>query len=163
VPSRVAFFGWTIALDKILAHDNLRKRSTVIMEWCCMCKKNGESVDHLLLHCEVATQLWNYVFSLFGVEWVIPQSFLNLLACWNRVGGRDISKVIWRMVPLCIIWCIWQERNARTFEDKKCSVDGMRKNMITVLCIRVAPLYAFFIIFTLLINIYIHIYIHTHT
>jgi hypothetical protein len=37
-----------------------------------MCKKNGESVDHLLLHCEVAAWLWNYVFTLFGVEWVMP-------------------------------------------------------------------------------------------
>jgi hypothetical protein len=26
-----------------------------VVKWCCMCKKNGESVDHLLIHCEVAT------------------------------------------------------------------------------------------------------------
>ena len=63
----------------------------------------------------------------------MPQSFLDLLACWNRVGDRDISKVIWRMMPLCVTWCIWQERNARTFEDKECSVDWMRKNMISML------------------------------
>jgi hypothetical protein len=46
-PPRVACFGWTAALGKILTHDNLRKRSIVVVEWCCMCKKNGESVDHL--------------------------------------------------------------------------------------------------------------------
>ena len=112
VPSRVAFFGWTVALDKILTHDNLRKMSIVIVEWCCMCKKNRESVDHLLLHCELTSRLWNYAFSLFGAGWVMPRSFLDFLACWNQVGGRDISKVIWRMVPLCIIWCIWWETNA---------------------------------------------------
>jgi hypothetical protein len=133
VPSRVAFFGWTAALGKILTHDNLRKRNIVVVEWCCMCKKNGESVDHLLLHCEEAARLWNYVFTLFGVEWVMPRSFHDLLACWNGVGGRDISKIIWRMVPLCVTWCIWRERNARTFEDKECSMDGMRKNMISML------------------------------
>jgi hypothetical protein len=133
VPSRVAFFGWIAALGKILTHDNLRKMSIVVVEWCCMCKKNGESVDHLLLHCEVAARLWNYVFTLFGVEWVMPRSFLDVLACWNWMGGRDISKAIWRMVPLCVTWCIWRERNARTFGDKECSVDGMRKNMISML------------------------------
>jgi hypothetical protein len=72
VPTRVAFFGWSAALKKILTHDNLRKRNIVVVEWYCMCKKNKESVDHLLIHCEVATYLWHYVFTLFGMEWVMP-------------------------------------------------------------------------------------------
>jgi hypothetical protein len=29
----------------------------VVVEWCCMCKKSGESIDHLMLHCEVAREL----------------------------------------------------------------------------------------------------------
>jgi hypothetical protein len=57
VPTCVAFFGWTMALGKILTHDNLRKRNIVVVDWCYMCKKNSESVDHLLLHCEVASAL----------------------------------------------------------------------------------------------------------
>jgi hypothetical protein len=133
VPSRVAFFGWNAVLGRILTHDNMRKRSIVIVEWCCMCKKNGESVDHLLIHCEVATRIWHYMFTLFGIEWVMPQKVLDLFACWNHVGGRDLAKAIWRMVPLCVIWCIWRERNARLFEDKECSVDEVRKNMISIL------------------------------
>ena len=48
VPSRVAFFGWNAALGKFLTHDNLRKRRIVVVEWCCMCKKNGESIRSLI-------------------------------------------------------------------------------------------------------------------
>jgi hypothetical protein len=55
-----------------------------------MCKKNGESV-HLLIHCEVATRIY-YMFTLFGIEWVMPQKVLDLFACWNHVGGRDLAK-----------------------------------------------------------------------
>jgi hypothetical protein len=22
----------------------------IVIEWCCLCKKSGESIDHLLLH-----------------------------------------------------------------------------------------------------------------
>jgi hypothetical protein len=47
------FLGGLRLSTKILTHDNLRKRSILIVEWCCMCTKNGESVNHLLLHCEV--------------------------------------------------------------------------------------------------------------
>ena len=54
VPPRVAFFSWTAALGKILTIDNLRKRHFVVLEWCFICKRCGESVDHLLLHCPIA-------------------------------------------------------------------------------------------------------------
>jgi len=71
---------WTVALGKILTHDNLRRRHIVVVEWCCMCKKNGESIDHLLLHCDVARGVWSYFYSLFRVEWVMLRSVLDLLS-----------------------------------------------------------------------------------
>jgi hypothetical protein len=63
---------WTTALGKILTHYNLLKKNIVVVEWCCMCKKSEESVDHLLLYYEVAGALWNYIFILFGIECVMP-------------------------------------------------------------------------------------------
>ena len=61
---------WTVVLGKILALDNLRK-NIIVTEWYCMCKNSGESIDHLLLHCELAIEVWNIVFQLFGVTWVM--------------------------------------------------------------------------------------------
>ena len=72
VPPRIAFFSWTAALGKLLTIDNLRKRHLIIVDWCCLCKTSGESVDHLLLHCSLAWELWSMVFGLFGVCWVMP-------------------------------------------------------------------------------------------
>jgi hypothetical protein len=54
-----------------------------VMDWHCMCKKSGESVDHLLLNCEVARDLWVSIFHLFGTEWVMPQLVVELLASWR--------------------------------------------------------------------------------
>jgi hypothetical protein len=53
---------WTTALGKILTLDNLRKENVIIVEWCCMYKKCGESIYHLLLNCEVVTELWSVSF-----------------------------------------------------------------------------------------------------
>jgi len=35
----------------------------------------------------------------------------------GQVGRRDILE-LWRLVPLCLMWCIWRERNAQSFKDK---------------------------------------------
>ena len=80
IPSRVVFFVWTAALGKCLTIDNLRKRKVCILDWCYMCKCNSEIVDHLFLHCPVALELWDMVFGLFGVCWVMPTSVVELLA-----------------------------------------------------------------------------------
>lgn len=51
-----------------------------MIEWCCVCKKDGEIIDHLLIHCPIAKELWNMVFLLFGVQWTMPSGVAELLA-----------------------------------------------------------------------------------
>jgi hypothetical protein len=60
---RAAFFAWSVALGKILTTDNLRNRHVIVIDRCYMCKRNGEFIDDLLLHCEVACVLYNVFFS----------------------------------------------------------------------------------------------------
>ena len=119
---QVSFFSWTTALGKILTIDNLRKRHFVVLEWCYMCKRCGESVDHLLLHYPIAYEMWSMVFCLFGICWVMPQRVVDLLDCWSCNFRRHRNIVIWRMVPHCLMWCIWQEQNARSFEGRERSI-----------------------------------------
>jgi hypothetical protein len=120
----VAFFAWTTALEEILTLDNLRKRQIIVINRCCMCKKNEESVDHLLLHCEVVCVLWNAIFCRFRLSWVMPRRVVDLFACW-WTGGRSRSAVVWKMVPCCLLWCLWMERNDRQFEDKERSMEEL--------------------------------------
>jgi hypothetical protein len=51
--------------------DALRNQHVIVVDWCCMCKKSGESVDHLLLHCEMTSAPWNAFFSPIGFVWVM--------------------------------------------------------------------------------------------
>jgi hypothetical protein len=68
VPSKATFFVCSEALGKILTVDNLRKRHVIIVDRCCLCKRDGESVGHLLLHCDVAYALWTNIFNRFGIS-----------------------------------------------------------------------------------------------
>ena len=60
----------------------------VLAGWCCMCKNAEESVDHLLLHCWAARQLWHFVFKFVGIAWVLPVHVSNLLL----VGGIGLGR-----------------------------------------------------------------------
>ena len=88
---------------------------------CCCC---GETVDNLLLHCRKAYRLWCFVFRIFGISWV-PSCKVSdfLFSWWNWLGKH--SSYIWNLVPLCLMWCIWKERNRRTFEDLDRSKDQL--------------------------------------
>jgi hypothetical protein len=124
VPRRVAFFVWTAAWGNILTCDNLRSRGIVMVGWCCLCRCSGENVAHLLLHCPMARELWNYVFRRFGVDWVISGSVLEHLAGWRNWFGKHYPDV-WNLVPACVMWSLWRERNNRTFEDVELPVDKL--------------------------------------
>ena len=102
-PSRVAFFLWTATLGKILTADTLRKRNIILVSWCCMCKVDGETIDHLFLHCSLAYDLWSFVFSLFGVHWVMPRKVLDLLSCWQGSFRREQNLEIWAVIPHCLM------------------------------------------------------------
>uniref|UniRef100_A0A7N2MU36 Ultraviolet-B receptor UVR8 n=1 Tax=Quercus lobata TaxID=97700 RepID=A0A7N2MU36_QUELO len=133
IPSRVAFFAWSAALGKCLTIDNLRKRKVCILDWCYMCKRSSESVDHLFLHCPVASELWDMVFGLFGVCWIMPSSVVGLFACWQGHFGHLRNGVIWKVVPLCLMWCIWKERNSRCFEDSERAMPDLKLLFIRTL------------------------------
>lgn len=55
-------FSWLIIWNKGFA----------FVDWCVMCRCCRETVDRLMLHCEKAYWLWNFVFRSFGISWVLP-------------------------------------------------------------------------------------------
>lgn len=75
-----------------------------------MCRDNGESVDHLFLHCPMARSLWTFVFRSFDINWVLPKSVVDLMSGWWTLLGRHTSDV-WNLVPPCLVWTLWQEHN----------------------------------------------------
>jgi hypothetical protein len=64
------------------------------------------------------------MFSRFGLAWVMPRLVVDLLACWWS-SRRTRSVVVWKMLPTCLFWCLWQERNNRCFEDLERSFEDI--------------------------------------
>ena len=123
-PQCVSFFVWTAAWDKIITGDNLRLKGYDFVDWCILCRCCGEAVDHFLLYCGNAYRLWCFVYRLFGISWVPSSTVSDLLfSWWNWLEKR--SSHICNLVPLCLMWYIWRERNRQTFENLDRSDDQM--------------------------------------
>ncbi|KAF5463697.1 hypothetical protein F2P56_013842 [Juglans regia] len=133
VPSKVAFFRWVASLGKVLTTENLRRRGLFIADWCVLCKRDGESVNHLFVHCKVTRFLWNEVLSWTGLHWVMPREVVDLLVGWKGVKGCKKAMSVWKMIPPCLMWCIWLERNGRCFEDRECSLGDLRVFFLSTL------------------------------
>jgi hypothetical protein len=64
---------------------------------------------------------------------------LELLTSWGASVGYGHAKESWQLAPLCLLWCIWWEQNARLFEDVETSMVVLRKRLHNMLYIWIAP------------------------
>ena len=112
---RVSFFMWSVAWGRILTCDNLMCCGYIMVGWCCMCCNDGETGNHLLIHCTLASDLWNLVLRSFGVPWEFPNNIADLLFGWFNCFGKHNCSV-GNLVPLCLMWTVWHERNSRIFD-----------------------------------------------
>ena len=55
----------------------------------------------------------------------MPGSVAGLLSCWHQWLGKHNSD-IWNLVPGCLIWIVWLERNRWSFEDKEKMLDELK-------------------------------------
>ena len=98
VPKQVAFFLWTAAHGQIFTLDNLMLRGRSLANRCCMCHCDGESVDHLLLHCPVTHTPCIFMLQAFNIHWVMPSSVTGLLFCSHQwLGNHSLN--IWNLIP----------------------------------------------------------------
>lgn len=57
----------------------LQEEGVSLVNKCFMCKTEEESIDHMLLQYVITGFLWQLVFSLFGLQWVIHSSIRLML------------------------------------------------------------------------------------
>jgi len=123
-PLKATFFTWSAALSKILTMNNFRKRQVIVVDRCYMCKGNGESVDHIPLHCDVAYVIWITFFSRFGLSGVMSRHVVDMFTCWTTSNTRSVAT--WKMVSTCLLWCLWREMNDKTFKDRERTLEEIK-------------------------------------
>ena len=55
----------------------------------------------------------------------MPRSVSSFFFIWRDWFEKHFS-TIWNMVPACLMWLVWQECNARIFDDKERTLDHLK-------------------------------------
>ena len=89
-----------------------------------------ETNNHLFLHCRVTIQMWRMVYIISQEPWVMPEHTADLLSCWKK-REKDTKKW-WSIVPACVWWAIWRERNLRCHENITNTMQKVKENCINM-------------------------------
>lgn len=89
------------------------RRKKIMMNDCFLCKREGESCNHISFGCSFVYKLWIMVYGLLGISWAIAGTVRDeILARKGTTGGKKYAGLI----PLAIFGVMWKERNKRAFE-----------------------------------------------
>lgn len=84
---------------------------------CFLCLQEEDIIDHILVHCGYAKEVWHLCLSRVGVG--VPQSAQSAtFAAWWLEARKTIPTKQRRgfdTLVVVIAWSIWKQRNARVF------------------------------------------------
>lgn len=129
-PSKVKCFAWLVARRACLTQERLKRRGFQNSLQMFFCNEAEETNNHLFLHCKITSQICSLFLSLTETNWSGSEHPANLLSCWIRRGGSKSQKKWWKVIPACIWWTVWRERNGRCFKDKFNSIQKVKWNCI---------------------------------
>ncbi|WJZ89560.1 hypothetical protein VitviT2T_008772 [Vitis vinifera] len=130
VPTKVCFFAWEATWGKVLTLDRLQIRGVQLPNCCFLCGCDEENVNHILLYCIVTRALWDIIFGLIDIKWVLPETVKETLISWRGSFVGKKRKKIWKSIPLCIFWTVWKERNRLAFRGGVVNIQRLKSSFV---------------------------------
>ena len=124
------FFAWKASWGKALTLDQLKRRGWSLANRCFLCLVEEESINHILIHYTKIRVLWELIFALFGVMWVLQSFVRETLLGWHGSFVGKKRKKVWKIAPLCLFWMVWKERNRIAFNNEELSIQRMKNSFV---------------------------------
>jgi hypothetical protein len=90
-----------------------------------LCDQEDKTINHLLVGCVFARQVWSLVLQQLGLLQLAPQpSVTRFLGWWKRSTvaiPKEAHKGLNSLIIL-VAWEIWKHRNTCVFDNKRPSV-----------------------------------------
>lgn len=128
-PPRCKFFVWLTSLNRCWTADTLARRGLDHQESCPLCDQQEETVQHILVSCVFARDIWFQVLSKVGLQFLSPGTAdVVFQECWREAESKvpKIQKKGFNSIVILVAWWLWKHRNA-------CVSDGASPNINIVL------------------------------
>ncbi|CAN1796057.1 hypothetical protein LINPERHAP1_LOCUS20800, partial [Linum perenne] len=112
---------WCCFHGRILTLDNLKVRGFILPNWCALCRKQEESIDHLFIHCPFVSGIWGKVSSRLSISGPVPGGFQDLITGWKGLNCGTPFEAMHKVLLHSLCWHIWLERNEVIFRDARSS------------------------------------------
>ena len=103
----------------MLTWDQLNSRGIQGPSYCFLCKKGGETTQHLFMDCLITKRTFEVIFEHFGIHSFYKDSVRLYLEHWFQSHPLEDTKIY---LPLFVFWSIWKHRNGCIFEGNLPSV-----------------------------------------
>ncbi|GAU47696.1 hypothetical protein TSUD_190240 [Trifolium subterraneum] len=116
VPLKVSLFAWRLLNNRLPSKDNLTRRGMHLedSELCLGGCGVAETIDHLIVGCDMSSSLWIKILKWLGIFGPLPNVVTDHVSQFCNIFpvGKESqigSQVLW----LACCWSIWKERNNR--------------------------------------------------
>ncbi|KQJ83471.2 hypothetical protein BRADI_5g15081v3 [Brachypodium distachyon] len=110
-------FMWLALKNRFWTADRLSKRGLPHPARCPLCDQSDETIDHLLLGCVVAREVWSTLLRGWNRLCWLPTLQASLAEGWTSlvVQGKKERRNLNTSITL-ICWCLWKHRNSVVFD-----------------------------------------------
>jgi hypothetical protein len=118
-PLRCKFFVWLAIKNRVWTTDRLAKRGLPHPVACPLCDQAEESIQHILVSCVFARQIWTSILHNLGLLAIVPQPGCTRFSNWWCQSIKKVEKSLRKGLNSLIIlvtWEIWKHLNACVFE-----------------------------------------------
>jgi hypothetical protein len=88
---------------------------------CFTCLQETDDLNHILMGCVYARQVWHGVFQRLQVQIATPEQDDSTHSWWlatrKRIGTQERRSFDSLVILVC--WRVWKQRNARVFLDQR--------------------------------------------
>ncbi|XP_071704188.1 uncharacterized protein [Rutidosis leptorrhynchoides] len=119
LPKKLEVFVWRAIKKRIPVRHELDKRGIDLHSVRCpLCDDDVETIEHSLIFCKYAMDVWNRVYSWCGLGNFSNLSISEILRGNTTVEMSKLGRKIWQAIEWVTSYFVWKNRNNKVFRDK---------------------------------------------
>lgn len=123
-PLRAKMFLWLAIADRCWTTDRLARRGLQHPELCPLCDQEPETIQHMLIQCVVAREVWFLALTQVGLQYLTPDGDGSFEEWWSTSQRRvqPEKRKGFNTLVILVSWSIWKQRNRCVFDNAQPAV-----------------------------------------